>query len=694
MAIKIDKIKVMRAGPLNKDFELEPGDLNLIYGHNESGKTYIVETMINLLFRTGSKSPAGWNLREWNLNGKIMVSGLQEQDNRVFFTKKNKKLEDYWKEGASLPIDLSRLLVVKAGETMLVEKEKDGVGRNILKHYLSGEGLLDKIEANISKTLQGATANDRQIVGTQAGEIKTRTDLKKRLDKLNTLIKDVEEGYASGEVSSLQQKVKKIEAELNKLEKAKRYHAAKLHEQMQALYQNEDKQPAEKKLSELKDRVTIFKKEKGDAAAKSKELENLEGSSKNYNWAKKALDDYSEIMSQPAVAGPKPILMIFALLFLIGVVISGFFGLNIPLIVCGTGALASFVLYHMEAKNALARSGESMELEKLKADFKNRFKTELTNKAALKEKLEKLNEDHILAKSLREEINKLTHEINLLKIEITNTLKELIGTEVPHEQWDSSIENLKKSVKELADLGVPKKDYLDEDPGAEWNAGRYETLEGHLKKNNEALGGEIRKLDNLKTRIIQETSPKSAEWEDLITELRDKHEQAVEEYRDITAEILAKVQVKSTIKEFRKEENARISDGLERHEITSPLKVLTAGRYDRIRQEESSGLVLVTDKDEEYPLADISTGAREQVFLAMRIGFASIAMKGQPAFIILDDAFQHSDWVRREKLIAEVLRLVQTGWQVFYFAMDDNIRNSFQEAGGKLMDRFKSLELC
>ena len=53
MAIRIDRIKVNRGGPLNRDFELEPGDLNLIYGYNETGKTYIVESIINLLFETG-----------------------------------------------------------------------------------------------------------------------------------------------------------------------------------------------------------------------------------------------------------------------------------------------------------------------------------------------------------------------------------------------------------------------------------------------------------------------------------------------------------------------------------------------------------------------------------------------------------------------------------------------------------------
>jgi uncharacterized protein YhaN len=135
--------------------------------------------------------------------------------------------------------------------------------------------------------------------------------------------------------------------------------------------------------------------------------------------------------------------------------------------------------------------------------------------------------------------------------------------------------------------------------------------------------------------------------------LRVKREKTAEEYRDITAEILAKVQVNTAIEEFREQEDARIADGLKRDELTRPLQALTVGRYNRIKQDEESGLVLVTDEDEEYPLADTSTGAQEQILLALRIGFASIAMEGQTAFLILDDAFQHSDWDRRKNLIAE-----------------------------------------
>ena len=83
--------------------------------------------------------------------------------------------------------------------------------------------------------------------------------------------------------------------------------------------------------------------------------------------------------------------------------------------------------------------------------------------------------------------------------------------------------------------------------------------------------------------------------------------------------------------------------------------------------------VYARDPYQEYPLGDLSTGAREQVQLALRLGIAARVSGGNPLFLILDDAFQHSDWNRRESLIQGTIDLVQSGWQVLYLSMDDHI---------------------
>ena len=63
MGIRIEKIDVRRGGPLVDDFKFDPADLNLVYGYNETGKTYVVEAIIQALFIANSRSRAYWSLQ-------------------------------------------------------------------------------------------------------------------------------------------------------------------------------------------------------------------------------------------------------------------------------------------------------------------------------------------------------------------------------------------------------------------------------------------------------------------------------------------------------------------------------------------------------------------------------------------------------------------------------------------------------
>jgi len=702
MAIRIDRIKVNRGGPLENDFKLEPGDINLIYGHNETGKTYIVESLINILFRTGRESTINWSLRGWDCAGSIIVSGLQEKS--VAFSRTSKKLDDYWEEEIGLPQDFSRLLVVKAGETLLANEE-DGVGRDILKNYLSGEGILDRIEVGISTTLREANVQDGQIIGSNRGEIKKRAQLLDALEELNSLLGEAEEGYASGVVYNLRQKQETIKAELETLEKAKCYYAACLHTKRKALEQEKENLPSEEELSQIESEISIYENKKTEVDSKSDSLRKLESNTESYRWAEKALNVYREITSGQAIAGPKPIYMIFALMFLLGAAVTGFFNLSIPLVICVAGSLVFSILYFMGARRALATAGSSKELEKLKTEFKTRYGSELTDRALLEAQVEKLREDYFRAAGLKKELEEeLAPNLKIQESNIRGNLKKFTGRELTPQRWRLVVSELRSKLNtltseinslgvELASLAVSQEDLLDQDPGIDWDSNRYNILETELTEITEALDQELQKLDQLRTRMAQETRLDSTEWEELIATLRDIRDEIAKEYRLLTAEILAKIQLNTVIQEYREEENTRIAAGLESKELTKPLYAIT-GCYKSIKHEMDRGLVLITDGDEEYPLATVSTGAQEQAFLAMRIGFCSITMKGQTAFLILDDAFQHSDWPRRTNLMGQVLSLVKSGWQVFYFTMDDHIRDLFLKVGEKVGDRFRSLELC
>ena len=119
--------------------------------------------------------------------------------------------------------------------------------------------------------------------------------------------------------------------------------------------------------------------------------------------------------------------------------------------------------------------------------------------------------------------------------------------------------------------------------------------------------------------------------------------------------------------------------------------VPAAGKFS-LKKIKGSVFVNTSDGDS-YPLQDLSSGAKEQVLIALRLGIAQKISRGNSLFILLDDAFQYSDWNRRKSLIDFTVNLVKNNWQAVYFTMDDNILYLFKKYGDKLNDQFKVIEI-
>ncbi|MEE9474364.1 MAG: AAA family ATPase, partial [Candidatus Hydrothermarchaeaceae archaeon] len=668
MTIRIDKIKVNRGGPLNGDFELDPANLNLIYGQNETGKTYVVEAMVSLLFRTtGRQAPVKWNLRGWDLAGRIVVSGLD--DDPVEFTKTSSKLEDYWEESRQgLPQDLSRLLVVRAGDTSLSDEAK-GIGRNILRDYLSGEAVLDKIRDRISPTIQKASLEHRSIQGDNRGEIKSYRGVREKLEQLDNLLNEVNRGYTAGAIHSLRRNIAQKEAELAGLLKAKRHHAATRDNNLQTLNNEMTELPGEDEYAQIQTKIGVYNEKKINRDRLEEELKPLEASIDNYTWIERALTNYKEILNRQQIQKPNPIFLILAAISFAGAVISGFMDQKWGLGISALVTLAFFWLHMSRRMNFQASvAGDSAELEKLKTAFQNRFGKKLTDMAAIQSRLEALKKDHFRTEQLHEDMSKLYQEIISVEGEVTSALQVYTDKELTPDNWKKEVQSLKKRrismesnirdiEKEIASLGIPQYQYLDDDPGVKWNSDRYTALEKEINQDRDTLEAEERDLGSLKSRVAQETNKNGTEnWGDLLTALQDKREQAAAEYKEITAEVLGKIHVFTALEEFREQETERIKKGLSQLTLVDPLFTIT-GRYNRIDLEDDD-LILSDRDDHSFALANMSTGAREQVFLALRLGFASISMKGEAAFLILDDAFQHSDWHRRKNLLDQTFNLV------------------------------------
>jgi len=309
----------------------------------------------------------------------------------------------------------------------------------------------------------------------------------------------------------------------------------------------------------------------------------------------------------------------------------------------------------------------------------------------------------VRGKSLKDNLVEITEGTETEKQRISGVLEGWTNNEVKSEYWDDVIRSLidqnkrlskeiESKKNELASLHVMEEDHLDEDPSVEWDRESSGKLGQMINDSKGELEEEEARLHDLRIEVVIETTKEDVGWEKLIQALREKYERAVQDYQIITAKILAGRLVTGVIEEFRQDEDRSIVEGLNSEEVTSPLHLLT-GHYREIRLSPEKDLVLVSDDDDLYRLSELSTGAREQVFLSLRMGFASRAMGGETSFLILDDAFQHSDWSRREKLASQILSLVQSGWQVFYFTMDDHIRDLFQKIGSEMGDGFAERSL-
>jgi len=316
MPIHLDKINVKNLGPLDS-LDLTLGSLNLIYGQNETGKTFLVEFLLGSIFRHASK----WDLREIPGKGSVTINGLTEEPTSFTLTTR-KKIEDYWKDDElGLPLNMARLLVVKGGELDLAGTP-GGVNRDVLKTALTSEVLLDQIRKPISKTIQGATLVDQEIQGANRGILKDRQDLSSEIQKLEGLLDRVENEYSQGPLRQLELNVAEIQHDLKSLESAKRHTAYKLLQESKK-HSSEKVKLSDEFIGDLKVKLHDFTNEAKDLADQEKKLQENQDSSQHYTWLESAISIW-ESRSLEVTKKPARWLTFFGMsLLMIGIILLG-----------------------------------------------------------------------------------------------------------------------------------------------------------------------------------------------------------------------------------------------------------------------------------------------------------------------------------------------------------------------------------
>lgn len=618
-----------------------------------------------------------------------------------------------------MPANIARLLVVKGAELDFGDSSPGGISKTIIRSFLSGEGTLDFIqEKKIMnwKTIQKSEIENEQIAGPNQGKIKDRSQFLERLTTLDKLLERVDQEISGGKRAALQQEIAKYEDVVNKQWKAKRHKAYTLQEDINVLeekrqwYQDSglDKLVTNRN-SYLNASDLLKREEKNLAEAREK--------SKHYAWLETAIREYEKCVQHGATPIQRGRLTLAFLYTTTGLLLT-LTGILLPLIVQSSDDLVPgiaglilitlglffgylYIRQHQKRHSVLA---ESEELDRIAVAFKSRFGELGSELATLKSKYSDLQPAYFDAKAIEKRIETIKQNIDLLESEISRGLSGFEIDASKPSTWNEIVNQLNGEYKilqeqsgqlalKLAHLGVSEEEYLDSDPGVTFSVSELESGKQDLENAEGRLSREEEELDHLE-RDIRATidDRKSETLDELLGNLRQRRNEAADEYQDITSGILAGILLTRVIEDARDQEDEKIKASLDSSVVRKPLHAIT-NRYKSITLDGER--IKVLDKyDDGYDIADLSTGAQEQVLLALRIGFASRIMGTDTAFLILDDAFQHSDWPRRERLLQETIDLAERGWQILYFTMDDHIEELFDKYGmAKVKTAYKKFSL-
>ena len=128
---------------------------------------------------------------------------------RTFGPSSKLTLQDSFEQELKLPAVLSKLLLVRAGDTLLNSPE------NLIRQSLSSSGVLEGIinDKQIKRNLHKANIGNGVIHANNAGEIKDRNLLAQKMEQLGELRQRFAE-EREGEVDGLQQEIIDIEEKI------------------------------------------------------------------------------------------------------------------------------------------------------------------------------------------------------------------------------------------------------------------------------------------------------------------------------------------------------------------------------------------------------------------------------------------------------------------------------------------------
>lgn len=613
--MRINRVHLTHFGCFHrKCVEFKPG-INVIYGENEAGKSTVHRFIQAMLFGVerlrgkASKKDEYTRFQPWH-EGKNYEGSMEiEHEHQTYRLTRN-----FYREEESFKVEQleTGMEIRLAGQQL--DQLIEGLNRSNFKNTLSISQMEAQIDRSFGLSLQAYMAN---VAKTKNQAI----DLGKTLDYLRRAKKQ----YLNSEASQQLKKMDTLSTEKNVLHgELERVNAqiAKREEELEQITQEirirqrSDKERSRYEQRERMEAVRLLEENNHIAEqyrAKKREYERLKQTNAEHtmdtmreawNTANETYEDLSESFRQ--MLGRN-----MAIVFSIAM-----FGL-IPVV-------AVFFFVHSMTIRAFV---------------------------AVLYVLVLLGTTFILRGSRKRMKRKVSESRNDLQ-----TIQQTMESQMFGEKPQASLQQLKEELRSLREqydaIQIPLQPYLEkygDDISLETETDTEEALE-YLNERREHV------VKSLERHRVQKENLERAwnEQEDLENELQmlKQEVQAQEEQAAMIEECM------QLISELSEEIHSDFGPALNR-EVSRMINTLTEGRYQRVVVDKE--LTIKLDTENGFVTAEqLSTGTREQLYLALRLAMVNVMYPEKNMPILFDDSFVYYDDVRLEKTLAW---LMQQGYE-------------------------------
>lgn len=646
MGLRISRVKIDSYGPLRDfDRDLDPG-VTLFYGMNESGKTLLVESIVKLLLDGETDAFTAIDRVAGAPHGFLSIengaSTVQIPD--ADYT-------DVFPEGTTAA-DVRNAFVIRDVDLRVPERQRDfghsSYFREVTDRLMGSQtGKIEAIGDGVADLGNLANRDSDRLMNQQPEKLKDRRrDARELAGRLRSYHDSIGDRGVLRKVRERTTKVDELEAvrdDIAQLKKARRQQKLETGEGL---------------VDDLREtELAIEAHQRG------------EGEVERYRALKREIEGHREARTDD---GPPPsayrraaaVAISLFLASLVAAVVSPLPGVSVV-----AGGLALVVLYlGYKYLGANRRSAERARL------------VEKANYAGIE--ADDLPSVYSTIENEIKEFDERANELTRRRSEILGTLKgEFEPDHGTLEEWQQEMEGFAEDVEPVdRDYDPEELDELEERRGALDT--RIDQLRDELTEHRDRLTGFESELRGIEpwahVEGVEEVHLTSVE--DLRTGIREL-ERFVTELDEAKETALAAIEI---LDEIGAEEESEIDRLFTEDDfVVETFRQVTDGNYTDVRYDEADHSISVECADgRTLTPYELSQGTYDLLYLTIRMKLATELLDGDAGFLVLDDAFVHSDAERTGVEIEVLEGLVEAGWQVLYFSFRSAVRDAIEGTGG------------